>query len=62
MSRKLPITPLPNAVTVTLADSASQLRAVDEVQAEIVIRGSTVCSRALVLDDLPHGLGFRVRV
>ena len=55
VSRKLPITPLPRAVTVTLADSTSQLSAVDEVQAEIVIRGSVVpCTRVLVLDKLPH--------
>ena len=51
----LPITPLPQPVTVTLADSASQLRAVDEVQADTKIRGSVVSgARMLVLDDLPH--------
>ena len=54
VSRKLPITPLTRAVTVTLADSTSQLRAVDEVVAETRIRGSEVRARMLVLDDLPH--------
>ena len=53
-SRSLPITPLPQAVTVTLADSTSQLSAVDEVQADTKIRGSVVRTRMLVLDDLPH--------
>ena len=54
VSHKLPITPLPQAVTVTLADSTSQLSAVDEVHADTKIRGSVVHTRMLVLDDLPH--------
>ena len=53
-SRNLSITPLPQAVTVTLADTTSQLRAVDEVHADTKIRGSVVRTRMLVLDDLPH--------
>ena len=55
VSRKLPITPLSHPVTVTLADSTSQLCAVDEVRADTQIRESTVrATRMLVLDDLPH--------
>lgn len=54
-SRKLPITPLSHRVTVTLADTSSQLRAVDEVRAVTKIRGSAVSdTRMLVLDNLPH--------
>ena len=54
-SRDLPINPLPHAVTVTLVDIASQLRAVDQVRADTKIRGSVVKdTRMLVLDDLPH--------
>ncbi len=54
VSRKLPITPLRKAVTVTLADSTSQLSAVDEVCVDTNVRGSTVRTRMLVLDNLPH--------
>lgn len=55
VSRKLPITPIPRAVTVTLADTTSQLRAVDAVYADTTIRGSTVHrTRMLVIDNLPH--------
>jgi hypothetical protein len=54
-SRNLPITPLSHPVTVTLADSSSQLRAVDEVRVDTKIRGSAVSgTRMLVLDNLPH--------
>jgi hypothetical protein len=54
-SRSLPITPLPHPVTVTLADSTSQLRAVDVVRADTTIRGTVLRNtRMLVLDDLPH--------
>ena len=54
-ARSLPITPLPQSVTVTLADSSSQLCAVDEVRADTTIRGSVVrATRMLVLDTLPH--------
>ena len=53
-ARGLPITPLPQAVPVTLADSSSQLCAVDVVQTDMKIRGSSVSTRMLVLDDLPH--------
>ena len=53
--RGLAITPLRQPVTVTLADTSSQLRAVDEVRADTTIRGTVVSgTRMLVLDELPH--------